>query len=64
MVKFGGDLVGRGLVPAEGVMTWIHTLLSEKTEQDFSDAWSRIWLHPKVKLNEKYIMKNTLKCRC
>lgn len=30
MVKFGGDLVGRGLVPAEGVMTWIHTLLSEK----------------------------------
>ncbi|CAJ1384622.1 unnamed protein product [Effrenium voratum] len=36
MVKFGGDLVGRGLVPAEGVMTWIHTLLSEKTEEVFA----------------------------
>ncbi len=34
MVKFGGDLVGRGLVPAEGVMAWIHTLLSEKARQD------------------------------
>eukprot|EP00435_Cladocopium_sp_Y103_P047999 s549_g14.t1 len=38
MVKFGGDLVGRGLVPAEGVMTWIHTLLSEKTQtEEISD---------------------------
>lgn len=33
MVKFGGDLVSRGLVPPEGVITWIHTLLSEKTEE-------------------------------
>eukprot|EP00438_Fugacium_kawagutii_P020344 Skav209400 [mRNA] locus=scaffold962:114839:136572:- [translate_table: standard] len=41
MVKFGGDLVGRGLVPAEGVMTWIHTLLSEKT--DLSDAWWNVF---------------------
>mmetsp|Transcript_16377 Transcript_16377/g.28761 ORF Transcript_16377/g.28761 Transcript_16377/m.28761 type:complete len:836 (+) Transcript_16377:38-2545(+) len=37
MVKFGGDLVGRGLVPPEGVMTWIHTLLNEKTEECFSE---------------------------
>merc|ERR1712060_161434 len=33
MVKFGGDLVSRGLVPCEGVMTWIHTLLSERTQE-------------------------------
>jgi len=36
MVKFGGDLVSRGLVPAEGVMTWIHTLLSEKSQEVYS----------------------------
>ena len=37
MVKFRGDLVGRGLVPAEGVMTWIHTLLSEKARPEISE---------------------------
>lgn len=37
MVKFGGDLVGRGLVPAEGVMTWIHTLLSEKARSEIPE---------------------------
>mmetsp|Transcript_103196 Transcript_103196/g.186249 ORF Transcript_103196/g.186249 Transcript_103196/m.186249 type:complete len:467 (+) Transcript_103196:1278-2678(+) len=36
MVKLGGDLVARGLVPCEGVMQWIHTLLSEKTQQVYS----------------------------
>merc|ERR1719440_730061 len=30
MVKFGGDLVSHGLVPVDGVMHWIHALLSEK----------------------------------
>ena len=35
MVKFGGGLVSRGLVPPEGVMAWIHTLLSEKTQEVF-----------------------------
>lgn len=29
-VKFGGDLVGHGLVPCDGVMRWIHALLSDK----------------------------------
>mmetsp|Transcript_60874 Transcript_60874/g.188480 ORF Transcript_60874/g.188480 Transcript_60874/m.188480 type:complete len:914 (+) Transcript_60874:203-2944(+) len=33
MVKLGGDLVSRGLVPCEGVMQWIHSLLSEKTQE-------------------------------
>lgn len=33
MVKLGGDLVSRGLVPCDGVMQWIHTLLSEKTQE-------------------------------
>jgi len=33
MVKFGGDLVSHGLVPCEGVMQWIHTLLSEKNHE-------------------------------
>ena len=37
MVKFGGDLVGRGLVPAEGVMMWIHTLLSEKAGPELAN---------------------------
>jgi len=36
MVKFGGDLVSRGLVPCDGVMQWIHTLLSEKTQEVFA----------------------------
>lgn len=30
MVKFGGDLVSHGLVPVDGVMHWIHALLSER----------------------------------
>lgn len=42
MVKFGGDLVGRGLVPAEGVMAWIHTLLSEKARQDSEETPQQI----------------------
>jgi len=33
IVKFGADLVSRGLVPCDGVMAWIHTLLSEKTQE-------------------------------
>jgi len=33
IVKFGADLVSRGLVPCDGVMSWIHTLLSEKTQE-------------------------------
>lgn len=37
MVKFGGDLVSRGLVPCEGVMQWIHTLLSEKTQEVYAE---------------------------
>merc|ERR1712079_699870 len=36
MVKFGGDLVSRGLVPCDGVMQWIHTLLSEKTQEVYA----------------------------
>jgi len=36
MVKFGGDLVSRGLVPFDGVMQWMHTLLSEKTQEVYS----------------------------
>lgn len=30
IVKFGADLVSRGLVPCDGVMAWIQRLLSEK----------------------------------
>mmetsp|Transcript_40757 Transcript_40757/g.107961 ORF Transcript_40757/g.107961 Transcript_40757/m.107961 type:complete len:771 (-) Transcript_40757:154-2466(-) len=33
MVKFGGDLVSHGLVPVDGVMQWIHALLSEKAQE-------------------------------
>jgi len=36
IVKFGGDLVSRGLVPCDGVMQWIQTLLSEKTQELYS----------------------------
>lgn len=36
-VKFGGDLVRFGLVPAEGVMNWIHALLSEKQNSNEGD---------------------------
>jgi len=36
MVKFGGDLVSHGLVPCDGVMQWIHTLLSEKHQEVYS----------------------------
>eukprot|EP00930_Biecheleria_cincta_P045959 TRINITY_DN31681_c0_g1_i1.p1 TRINITY_DN31681_c0_g1~~TRINITY_DN31681_c0_g1_i1.p1 ORF type:complete len:730 (-),score=151.85 TRINITY_DN31681_c0_g1_i1:746-2935(-) len=36
MVKFGGDLVKRGLVPSEGVINWIHSLLSEKTQEVYA----------------------------
>jgi len=36
MVKLGGDLVSRGLVPCDGVMQWIHTLLSEKTQEVYA----------------------------
>jgi len=32
IVKFGADLVSRGLVPCDGVMLWIQRLLSEKQE--------------------------------
>jgi len=37
IVKFGGDLVSRGLVPSDGVMLWLQTLLSEK-RQELHDA--------------------------
>lgn len=33
MVKFGGELVSHGLVPVDGVMKWIHALLSEKAQE-------------------------------
>lgn len=33
MVKFGGELVSHGLVPVDGVMQWIHALLSEKAQE-------------------------------
>merc|ERR1719401_2697586 len=33
IVKFGADLVSRGLVPCDGVMVWIHTLLSDKAQE-------------------------------
>lgn len=36
IVKFGGDLVSRGLVPSDGVMLWIQTLVSEKTQEIYS----------------------------
>lgn len=36
MVKFGGDLVSHGLVPCDGVMCWIHTLLSEKHQEVYT----------------------------
>eukprot|EP00929_Paragymnodinium_shiwhaense_P020849 TRINITY_DN13767_c0_g1_i1.p1 TRINITY_DN13767_c0_g1~~TRINITY_DN13767_c0_g1_i1.p1 ORF type:complete len:878 (-),score=179.07 TRINITY_DN13767_c0_g1_i1:121-2754(-) len=36
MVKFGGDLVSHGLVPCDGVMQWIHTLLSEKHQEVYT----------------------------
>mmetsp|Transcript_2427 Transcript_2427/g.5192 ORF Transcript_2427/g.5192 Transcript_2427/m.5192 type:complete len:928 (+) Transcript_2427:35-2818(+) len=37
MVKFGGDLVAHGLVPGDGVMQWIHTLLSEKCQEFYGE---------------------------
>ena len=58
MVKFGGDLVGRGLVPAEGVMTWIHTLLSEKARPisenpDAGPTFIIFWWKKKTKIDCK-----------
>jgi len=38
IVKFGADLVSRGLVPCDGVMVWIHTLLSEKSQEVYAGA--------------------------
>jgi len=38
MVKFGGDLVSHGLVPVDGVMHWIHALLSERHMSSDADV--------------------------